>query len=178
MQYLTRKGVVVNRRDEARGFHVVGPPLFYATRQGQVEKMRWLLGHGADPGVEERRRDGAPVVRTDGNGGGIRAAQESVAEEKPESLDMGKWLDISAPCMLISAHLSHFILPPSDGPDGLRFSALGTDIRGWWNLTCPIALLVTRNSMHTTMSPVCISPPSPLPPKISLHDPGPYRHTP
>ena len=70
MQYLTRRGVGVNGRDEARDFHVVGPPLFYATGQGQVEKVRWLLGHGADPGVEERR-DGAPVVRTDGNGGGI-----------------------------------------------------------------------------------------------------------
>ena len=116
MQYLTGKGVVVNGRDEARGFHVVGPPLFYATGQGQVEKVRWLLGHGADPGVEERRRDGAPVVRTDGNEGGIRAAQGSVAEEKLESLDVEKWLDISAPCMLISAHLSQFMLPPRDGP--------------------------------------------------------------
>ena len=54
MEYLVGKGVDVNGSDEARGFRAVGPPLFYAVRQGQVEKVRWLLGHGADPRVEGR----------------------------------------------------------------------------------------------------------------------------
>ena len=54
MEYLVGKGVDVNGNDEARGFQAVGPPLLYAIRQGQVEKVRWLLGHGADPRVEGR----------------------------------------------------------------------------------------------------------------------------
>lgn len=61
MEYLIGKGVDVNRSDEARGFQAVGPPLFYAIRQGQLEKVRWLLGHGADPRVEGR--GGATVLR-------------------------------------------------------------------------------------------------------------------
>ena len=52
MEYLVGKGVDVNASDEARGFQAVGPPLLYAVRQGQLEKVRWLLGHGADPRVE------------------------------------------------------------------------------------------------------------------------------
>ena len=61
MEYLIGKDVNVNGSDEARGFHAVGPPLFYAIRQGQVEKVRWLLGHGADPRVEGR--GGATALR-------------------------------------------------------------------------------------------------------------------
>lgn len=52
MEYLVGKGVDVNGSDEARGFQAVGSPMFYAIRQGQVEKVRWLLGHGADPRLE------------------------------------------------------------------------------------------------------------------------------
>ena len=51
MEYLIGKGVDVNASDEARAFQAVGPPLFYAVRQGQVEKVRWLFGLGADPRV-------------------------------------------------------------------------------------------------------------------------------
>ena len=40
--------------EKARGFQAVGPPLFYAIRQAQVEKVWWLLRHGADPRVEGR----------------------------------------------------------------------------------------------------------------------------
>ena len=61
MEYLVGKGVDVNGSDEARGFRAVGPPLFYAIRQGQVEKVRWLLGHGADPRVEAK--GGATALR-------------------------------------------------------------------------------------------------------------------
>lgn len=54
MEYLIGKGVDVNGSDEARGLQAVGPPLFYAISQGQVEKARWLLRHGADPRVDGR----------------------------------------------------------------------------------------------------------------------------
>ncbi len=54
MEYLVGKGVDVNGSDGARGVRAVGPPLLYAVRQGQVEKVRWLLGHGADARVEGR----------------------------------------------------------------------------------------------------------------------------
>lgn len=62
MEYLLSKGCDVNASDEeARGFHAVGPPLLYAIRQGQAEKVRWLLGHGADARVEGR--GGATALR-------------------------------------------------------------------------------------------------------------------
>lgn len=57
MEYLLGKGCDINADDEARGFHAVGPSLFYAIRQGQVENVRWLLEPGAD-------------VRVEGSGGG------------------------------------------------------------------------------------------------------------
>ena len=40
MKYLVGKGVDVNGSDEARGFQAVGPPLFYAIRQKQKEKVK------------------------------------------------------------------------------------------------------------------------------------------
>lgn len=61
MEYLVGKGVDVDGSDETMGFRAVGPPLFYAIRQGQVEKVRWLLGHGADPRVQGR--GGATALR-------------------------------------------------------------------------------------------------------------------
>ncbi|KAF6225512.1 hypothetical protein HO133_009512 [Letharia lupina] len=61
MEYLLRKGCDINAGDEARGFQAVGPPLFYAIRQGQVQKVRWLLAHGADARVEGR--GGATALR-------------------------------------------------------------------------------------------------------------------
>ncbi len=61
LEHLLRKGCDVNAGDEARGFQAVGPPLFYAIRQGQVWKARWLLGHGADARIEGR--GGATALR-------------------------------------------------------------------------------------------------------------------
>lgn len=80
------KGVDVNGSDEARGFQAVGPPLLYAIRQGQVEEMRWLLGHGIDPRVEGR--GGATALRMSEQTGMdevVRLVKDALGERHAES---------------------------------------------------------------------------------------------
>lgn len=49
MTHLVALGFDVNGSDEVRGSFAIGTPLHYAIRAGSVEKIKFLLGKGADP---------------------------------------------------------------------------------------------------------------------------------
>ncbi|KAL9059000.1 MAG: hypothetical protein Q9162_001388 [Coniocarpon cinnabarinum] len=51
MELLVEKGADVNQRDESR-YMVPRLPILLATMAGAVERVKWLLDHGADPEAE------------------------------------------------------------------------------------------------------------------------------
>ena len=49
MEHLLELGVDINGMDEVQGPYGRGTPLHYAAISGRVERVRFLLEHGADP---------------------------------------------------------------------------------------------------------------------------------
>ncbi|KAI9841871.1 MAG: hypothetical protein M1837_000341 [Sclerophora amabilis] len=55
MTHLLSLGLDVNGSDDSRGVYRFGTPLHHASRCGGIEKVRFLLAHGADPEIRCRR---------------------------------------------------------------------------------------------------------------------------
>jgi ankyrin repeat protein len=55
MEHLLNLGVDIDCVDDVQGPHNHGTPLHYAARFGKIERLRFLLEHGANPEIKNRR---------------------------------------------------------------------------------------------------------------------------
>lgn len=80
MALLVDRGADVNQREESR--HMVPQyAIVHAVMAGAVERVKWLLEHGADPYIRGSWGSAAEHARTSGNEEIIKVIEELATEK-------------------------------------------------------------------------------------------------